>query len=975
MTRHVRGGAPPRRERIRLGLPPSGDRTGRCQNARMTPFVGRTAELDSLLALVALAARERCPVAGLVVGEPGSGKTRLLAEVVARTSPMRTMRIVGFQPVQPIPLVAVGDLLRELARVPGIGGRLDRLVFGSPAEQASEALQVFEAAHRALSALGTILLIIDDLQWVDDQSLALVQYLLRAADSTRRPLAVIAASRPSASASALRDALAAGAPVDRRAQLELGPLPREEGVALARSLRGTLDDRRAEDVWRRAAGSPFWVEALVRLEGSDDPSDLLRHRFRGLSGEGGTLLAALAVGARPFLVDEIAEVLDIDREAVVFLARELVSAGLAVERSGTLRLAHDLIRESAAAELPPPARRRLHARFAEWIEASAADDLASLREALVHRDAAGLPTAAVALRLVAASGSRLLAADDLALLASIADRLPPGSSDQVRLDTGLAELAAVLAYQDLAMARWERVSETSADGAARQHAELGAARAAYRLGRSRDAQHHLARARAAAEPSAVTAIRLDALDAEVRLWLDHDTAAGHAAAERALARAQEMGAAAGGAEHLAPNARAAFVAAAEAAGDAALQRDRPDELVRLGNEILRVARHSDEESHLSALMRVGFSLRPLGYAEESRASFQEAWEIAHRAMLPVAMVEAGHGLARSLRDLGRLAEAHAVVAETADLESRIRNAPRRWGSARSILHTVELLLGDPNAALRALQEDAATEPDPHYRLGIREAIAAWMARARGEEVVEAVAAELAAARSDSTAAGCPRCAAELAVVSSELLARVGRVEEARQQLADWGLGQTGTYRQRDLWRWRAEASIATAAGDEALAVSLLERLADGLGAAGMLPDLFWARLDLGRILMATDRARAIDAFSEAAGIAERTGARNQARIAAMLLRRAGVRAWRRPAAQDGARGPEDLDGLSPREREVADLLARGRSNREIAEALVVSPKTVERHVTNILAKLGLRNRTELAAVAANAGTVRVSPDD
>jgi DNA-binding NarL/FixJ family response regulator len=71
---------------------------------------------------------------------------------------------------------------------------------------------------------------------------------------------------------------------------------------------------------------------------------------------------------------------------------------------------------------------------------------------------------------------------------------------------------------------------------------------------------------------------------------------------------------------------------------------------------------------------------------------------------------------------------------------------------------------------------------------------------------------------------------------------------------------------------------------------------------------------------------------------------------------------------------DGIAGLSEREREVARLIAEGSSNREIADRLVVSPKTVERHVTNILAKLGMRNRTELASRILSA-SVRASPDE
>ena len=143
-----------------------------------------------------------------------------------------------------------------------------------------------------------------------------------------------------------------------------------------------------------------------------------------------------------------------------------------------------------------------------------------------------------------------------------------------------------------------------------------------------------------------------------------------------------------------------------------------------------------------------------------------------------------------------------------------------------------------------------------------------------------------------------------------------------------------------------------------------------ISGAGLLEDLLWARLDLGRTLARSDREQAVVAFTEAAALAERTGARSQGRLAAQALRRLGVRAWRRGPARNG----EGLDSLSAREREVTRLVADGGSNREIAEALLVSPKTVERHVTNVLSKLGMRNRTELASLI-RSSAVRDSPDD
>jgi DNA-binding CsgD family transcriptional regulator len=104
---------------------------------------------------------------------------------------------------------------------------------------------------------------------------------------------------------------------------------------------------------------------------------------------------------------------------------------------------------------------------------------------------------------------------------------------------------------------------------------------------------------------------------------------------------------------------------------------------------------------------------------------------------------------------------------------------------------------------------------------------------------------------------------------------------------------------------------------------------------------------------AGERRRAIDELLVAESAFDSFGAVRRRDEATRELRRLGHRVVR--AATDGARGP-----LTAREREIADLAAAGRTSREIAAQLVLSARTVDAHLRNIYAKLGVRSRVELA---------------
>ena len=114
------------------------------------------------------------------------------------------------------------------------------------------------------------------------------------------------------------------------------------------------------------------------------------------------------------------------------------------------------------------------------------------------------------------------------------------------------------------------------------------------------------------------------------------------------------------------------------------------------------------------------------------------------------------------------------------------------------------------------------------------------------------------------------------------------------------------------------------------------------------------RLEMARLLSNRDRPAAVMWARAALASFERTGAAHNADEAASLLRQLGVAAHA---------GPRLQAPLTQREAEVLSLVTQGLSNREIADRLVISPKTAEHHVSQILSKIGARSRAEAAAFA------------
>jgi DNA-binding NarL/FixJ family response regulator len=164
---------------------------------------------------------------------------------------------------------------------------------------------------------------------------------------------------------------------------------------------------------------------------------------------------------------------------------------------------------------------------------------------------------------------------------------------------------------------------------------------------------------------------------------------------------------------------------------------------------------------------------------------------------------------------------------------------------------------------------------------------------------------------------------------------------------------TGSHRHRGE-ALLASGKVAAAAGRPD-AADLLRDAASVLAGASLALLACRARMALARTLAETNRPLAVTEARAALAAFDRLGALPDADDASAFLRDLGVR---------GRTGPKGHETLSKREVEVLRLVAQGLSNPEIAVRLFISPKTAGHHVSSILAKLGLRSRTEAAAYAA-----------
>jgi DNA-binding CsgD family transcriptional regulator/tetratricopeptide (TPR) repeat protein len=930
----------------------------------VSPFVGRTDELGALLGTVQRTVRDGRPVAAVVVGDPGSGKSRLLAEVVARVDIEPKLRLGGYEAERQVPFAGASDLLRTLAQSPGTEARrLRSLLYEQSTHDAGlEPLRVFEAAHRCLRDVGPTLLSVDDLHWVDDRTLALCHYLIRAASVAGQPMGTIIVSRPARAVAALSDSLRdvfASSP--DFVELVLGPLSHEESVRLAIEIAPELTPERAEALVERAGRFPYWVEALARSGGEElDARQVVTARLRGVSLDAASLLALLVVAARPLSIGDAGAVLAWSAERISEAAAQLVNRGVVVQAGPALRLAHDLIREAVERDLGREDRQRLHRRLAVWLEEDTVDDVQVLRAALQHRHDGAMPAVGLALRLARSSRRSLLGSEGLRDLARIADESHPDDHAALELQNAVAELASEVGEWPLAFERWAMLSERLVTPSERARAALEAAKTLSELRRASEAFSYLERCRTLDPNDPLLAIEADALEAYVLGWLAHETGRARVPAFRSLTAARRLVDVTGRIDALETPVRQAYLAAVRAWFDVALWHEDVPDMLAASDELVEAARNFGD-AHMRATLDLPYLLWQLGRWREAETRFRRVLAEARERVLPTVVAEAAFHLAYVLFPVGRIDEASALAQEAVGLAER-QVLPKRYfrSEVRNLSYLIAASQADWRGALDRVAHELAGEADPHARTVPRIALADWLARFGGAAVADEVKATLAAARSDTEAADCDRCRSEFVVRAVASYARVGCVEEARAAAARFDAEHPKPDPWPALLRRHGEALLTARSGEVPRSIALFEAAEADASAMGLLLEALWVQLDLGEALSSIDRQRAVGALERGIDLAISAGSQSAQARAEQLLRALGVRTWRR-----GTRS----EPLSERELEIARLVAQGASNPEIAQGLFLSRKTVERHVSNLLNKLDARNRAELASRLAKDGIV------
>ncbi|NUP50513.1 MAG: AAA family ATPase, partial [Catenulispora sp.] len=920
-------------------------------------FVGRLRELNDVVSTLLSP-----PAIVLVEGEAGIGKSRLVYEAGAALGRAGRPVVTGFcHPLRdPVPfgpvidaLSKTGPLLPAREQIPRTAGALatllpdlaDRLPFPPPPtdDAGEERNRRMQGVRSLLAALGPVTLVIEDVHWADDVTRELLLLLSRDMPE-QLSLALTFRAGDLPPGSPLLGAAFRRQPGTRGCVLHLLPLTEQEVWELTQDALGlSADAAVGRTLFERSAGVPLVAEEdlitlrektrsgvpaadtdlATELEHAELPHGLresLSERLVSLSPDGLAVVESAAVLAVPATEELLAHVADLTDEDEAKALMEALNASVLQEVSPAhYAFRHVLAQQVVYQQIAGPRRTRLHRRAKAVLESLTSPPLVQVAHhafALGDKDA-WLECAEAAANQAVALGDAGTAAT---LFHQILDQRELPTPIRSRVAIGLALIAAngVDYTADAALLR-RMLTDPQLPTATRGEIRLALGLLITNHAGDRTGFQAIEQA---AEELAERPVR--AARAMIALALHEQDGAGD--------RAWEWMHRADAALRASPD--AAMLATAEATRLTLMAREGDP---AVWDEVDRLPRRCEDVDILRqtarALYNVGDIAVELGHDRRAETLLTESRVLAHRAHVPylesysrivLARLEGLRGnwtnvekrfnaLAYEYPDIAMLRMEQAMLLGLiADARGRRRQAVAQFTAAAELgktesqvtmrlraaaaLATTCLSEGTLGKAWAFVEPAAAT---------LREA-AAW-ARATG---LVPVAVETALARGDREFAESVADDAEDGLQGRDAPAATAELHLARgllhgateQAVRHFGLA-------RQLW-----ADI----GRPYNRAQATERM--GIALAETDPDQGYSRLD-----------EALSDFTKLGATYD--AARCQSTLRTLgLLRRA-------PRGRHGYG-----DQLSPRERQVAELLAQGATNRDIAQALFLSPRTVETHV-------------------------------
>jgi len=939
----------------------------------------------------------------LLGGEAGVGKSRLVGEFGQAATAAGACVLVGGcleLGTDGLPFAPFTAVLRDLVHEHGadavasmLPGRttrgLARLLpeLGEPdtgpdigRDPGEARARLFEEMLSALDHLARnspVVLVIEDAHWADRSSRDLLTFLIgnqRAIGG----LLIVATFRSDElhRTHPLRPMLAA---LDRIAWVERIELPRLTRHDTAELAAGILGRQLAGDVadalYHRSEGNPLFVETLLGRDGElncglpESLRDLLLDSVRRLPEETQEVLRVASAGGETTGHGLLAAVTGLDDAALTGALRPAVTANVLRAQADGYTFRHELIREAVHDDLLPGEHGRLHSRFAEAIEADPSlvpPGRATIEMAHHWHSAHDSVWALIgAWRAAAQAGRAVAPAERLSLLARVLELWDqvPDAAGRIGADHARVLEEATCAAQEagefergIALAS-SALKELDPAGEPTRVAKLLETRGHFRKHLGRKEYFDDFSSALAIAPVDAPAVRIPILLAAARCV--PVVAIERSYAEEALALARQSGDEVNEADALLT--LAMFQAGA---GQQAGAGSGPVELIEQARAMAvragahsQVARAAVNTSHL--LEGAGEHELAVEAARRGIAG-QDEYYIGpdSRSLLAINQME-------PLFALGRWDEALEVA--RAAREFQFTSLPLRRSTIAVLAGYITLARGDVAAAAQAAAEAAellrsSAYVDEHQLpLGLLE-ISLRLAADGPAAAVETASRVI---EGYELSGGSPRYAWPLVAAAAGVClvaARDGRPRDETAALA----GRLRTIAEKlDTFGPAQRAGRLTfAAADAQLSgvpVGLCEAWDEAAAAWAAVSEPYPRAQALRHAAEAAlaggDRDGAAGRLQQAAELAGGLGADPLIREITLVARRARI-------VLDASAGlTEGNFGLTGRELEVLRLVAAGRSNRDIAGELFISPKTASVHVSNILGKLGAASRGEAAATA------------